>query len=95
MELFSPGHLVVLAIIVLILFFGWKQLPDMSRSLGRSLRIFRTELKGMAQDDKARAEAEQPKAIEPPAPAPAPAPARPRPTPSPVPRVDVDDTKRS
>jgi sec-independent protein translocase protein TatA len=83
MELFSPGHLVVLAIVVLVLFFGWKQLPDMSRSLGRSLRIFRTELKGMAQDDKKRAEAEAPKAIEAvPEPAPTVTP-RPRPTPRP------------
>ena len=54
MELFSPGHLIVLAIVVAVLFFGWKQLPDMSRSLGRSLRIFKTEIKGMGEDDKAR-----------------------------------------
>jgi sec-independent protein translocase protein TatA len=54
MELFSPGHLIVLAIVVAVLFFGWKQLPDMSRSLGRSLRIFKTEIKGMSEDDKAR-----------------------------------------
>src|SRR5690348_5342605 len=54
MELFTPGHLIVLAIIALVLFFGWKQLPDMSRSLGRSLRIFKTEIKGMSEDDSAR-----------------------------------------
>ncbi len=60
MELFSPGHLVVLAILVAVLFLGWKQLPDMARSLGRSMRIFRTEIKGMGQDDAARAAAEQP-----------------------------------
>jgi sec-independent protein translocase protein TatA len=30
-----------------VLFFGWKQLPEMSRSLGRSLRIFRTEVKAL------------------------------------------------
>jgi sec-independent protein translocase protein TatA len=30
----------------------------MARSLGRSLRIFKTEIKGMSQDDKARQEAE-------------------------------------
>jgi sec-independent protein translocase protein TatA len=53
-EFFSPGHLIVLAIVALVLFFGWKQLPDMSRSLGRSLRIFKTEIKGMAEDDSAR-----------------------------------------
>lgn len=54
MELFSPGHLVVLLIVVAVLFFGWKQLPDMARSLGRSLRVFKTEIKGMSEDDKAR-----------------------------------------
>jgi sec-independent protein translocase protein TatA len=54
MELFTPGHLLVLAIVVAVLFFGWKQLPDMARSLGRSLRIFKTEIKGMTEDDKAR-----------------------------------------
>ena len=59
MELFSPGHLVVLAIVVAVLFFGWKQLPDMARSLGRSLRIFKTEIKGMSEDDKKRAEARE------------------------------------
>ena len=57
MELFTPGHLLVLAIVALVLFFGWKQLPDMARSLGRSLRIFKTEIKGMSQDDKERATA--------------------------------------
>ena len=50
MELLSPGHLVVIAIVAAVLLFGWKQLPDMSRSLGRSLRIFRTEIRGMANE---------------------------------------------
>ncbi len=54
MELFSPGHLIPLLIVVAILFFGWKQLPDMARSVGKSLRIFKTEMKGMGDDDAAR-----------------------------------------
>jgi sec-independent protein translocase protein TatA len=54
-ELFSPGHLIPLLIIAALVFFGWKQLPDMARSAGRSLRVFRTEVKGMADDDAARA----------------------------------------
>ncbi|HEU5265798.1 MAG TPA: Sec-independent protein translocase subunit TatA [Jatrophihabitans sp.] len=66
MEFFSPGHLIVIAIVALVLFFGWKQLPEMSRSLGRSLRIFKTEIKGMSEDDKAREQAKSPPA-EPPA----------------------------
>jgi sec-independent protein translocase protein TatA len=49
----APWHWVVLAIIVIAL-FGYKKLPDAARSLGRSLRIFKTEIKGMNQDDAAR-----------------------------------------
>ena len=45
MEAIEPWHLVVVTIVAVILFFGWKQLPDMSRSLGRSLRIFKSEVK--------------------------------------------------
>jgi sec-independent protein translocase protein TatA len=44
--------LIVLAILLL---FGYKKLPDASRSLGRSLRIFKGEMKGM-KDDDARAD---------------------------------------
>jgi sec-independent protein translocase protein TatA len=54
MEIFSPGHLIPLLIIAAVLFFGWKQLPDMARSVGKSLRIFKTEMKGMSDDDAAR-----------------------------------------
>jgi sec-independent protein translocase protein TatA len=59
----APWHWVVLAIIVIAL-FGYKKLPDASRALGRSLRIFKTEIKGMAEDDSARTSAEaQPAAL--------------------------------
>lgn len=54
MELFSPGHFIPLLIIAALVFFGWKQLPDMARSAGKSLRVFRTEIKGLADDDAAR-----------------------------------------
>lgn len=83
MELFTPGHLIPLLIVAGLLFFGWKQLPDMARSVGRSLRIFKTEMKGMTEDDKARAQAAAPPppvltpppAVAPPLPPPAPQPA--------------------
>ena len=52
MELFTPGHLIPLLIVAGLLFFGWKQLPDMARSVGRSLRIFKTEIKGLHDDDQ-------------------------------------------
>jgi sec-independent protein translocase protein TatA len=45
--------LIVLAVMLL---FGYKKLPDASRSLGRSLRIFKGEMHDM-QDDTTRAPA--------------------------------------
>jgi sec-independent protein translocase protein TatA len=54
----APWHWVVLAIVVIAL-FGYKKLPDAARALGRSLRIFKTEIKGMTEDDKARAKARE------------------------------------
>lgn len=50
MEALSPGHVLVIAVVAAVLFFGWRQLPDMARSLGRSLRILRTELKQSSED---------------------------------------------
>ena len=42
---------VVLIILVLLLLFGAKKLPDTARGLGRSLRIFKAETKGLRDDD--------------------------------------------
>ncbi|GAB3497461.1 Sec-independent protein translocase subunit TatA [Flexivirga sp.] len=39
----EPWHLLILVLIVVIL-FGWKKLPDAARSLGRSARILKSEL---------------------------------------------------
>jgi sec-independent protein translocase protein TatA len=77
MELFTPGHLIPLLVVAGLLFFGWKQLPDMARSVGRSLRIFKTEMKGMTEDDKARAQAAAPPPPTAPLPAVAPPPVAP------------------
>jgi len=52
---FSPWHLLILAG-VFVLLFGAKRLPDGARSLGRSLRIFKTEVKGLGDDDKNQAD---------------------------------------
>ena len=71
MGLDQPWHWIVLIALVLLL-FGYKKLPDASRSLGRSLRIFKTEIKGMSEDDRTREEASAPAApvapVAPPAP---------------------------
>ncbi|MGI3779579.1 MAG: twin-arginine translocase TatA/TatE family subunit, partial [Janthinobacterium lividum] len=50
----QPVHWIVVAIAAALLFGGYKKLPEMARSAGRSMRIFKTELKGMADDDDAR-----------------------------------------
>jgi sec-independent protein translocase protein TatA len=49
-QLGAPELIVILA--VLFLLFGAKRLPDLSRSLGRSMRIFKSEVKEMREDDK-------------------------------------------
>lgn len=54
MELLTPWHL-ALILLGFVLLFGYKRLPDASRSLGRSLRIFKGEMKGMQADDDVRA----------------------------------------
>ena len=41
-----------LIILAVLLLFGYKKLPDASRSLGRSLRIFKGEMKGMKDDGR-------------------------------------------
>jgi sec-independent protein translocase protein TatA len=48
---FSPWHLLILAA-VFVLLFGAKKLPDAARSMGKSLRIFKTEIKGLQDDDQ-------------------------------------------
>ena len=53
----QPVHWVILLILAGLLFGGYKKLPEMARSAGRSMRVFKTELKGMADDDQARANA--------------------------------------
>lgn len=53
-----PWHIAVL-VVVMILLFGAKRLPDAARSLGRSMRILKAETRGLADDDvRAKAEAQ-------------------------------------
>jgi sec-independent protein translocase protein TatA len=54
-EALTPWHL-VLILLGFILLFGYKKLPDASRSLGRSLRIFKTEMGQPTGPDGARPE---------------------------------------
>ncbi|QLJ01284.1 Sec-independent protein translocase subunit TatA [Streptomyces sp. NEAU-sy36] len=45
----EPWHLVLL-VLVIVLVFGSKKLPDMARSLGKSARILKSEAKAMKDD---------------------------------------------
>jgi sec-independent protein translocase protein TatA len=57
MNLGAP-EIIIIAIVIFAL-FGYKKLPDAARSVGRSMRIFKAETKGMREDDvqtKAQAE---------------------------------------
>lgn len=57
----SPWHWAIVALVVVIL-FGSKKLPDAARGLGRSLRIFKSEVKEMQNDGKTEAQPSQPSA---------------------------------
>ncbi|MGV0992397.1 MAG: Sec-independent protein translocase subunit TatA [Mycobacterium sp.] len=47
----SPWHWAIL-IVVLVLLFGSKRLPDAARSLGKSMRIFKSEVKELQAENK-------------------------------------------
>ena len=40
----------VILLVVVVALFGAKRLPEMARSMGRSARVFRGELKGLSED---------------------------------------------
>lgn len=44
---------IIALIVVLILLFGWKSLPNMARSLGQSMRIFKSEVDQMKEPSAA------------------------------------------
>lgn len=51
MNALKPWHIIVL-LVVIILLFGANRLPDLARSLGQSLKIFKSEVKDLTADDK-------------------------------------------
>lgn len=46
----TPEILIIVAVILLL--FGATKLPTFARSLGRSMRIFKSEIKGIEHDDE-------------------------------------------
>lgn len=58
-DLFDSPWKVLIIAVVLIVLFGSKKLPDATRSLGRSMRILKTEVQGLHTEDEP-SEAAQP-----------------------------------
>jgi sec-independent protein translocase protein TatA len=46
----SPWKILIVAIVIIVL-FGSRKLPDAARSLGRSMRILKSEVQGMHEDE--------------------------------------------
>ncbi|HEX5198988.1 Sec-independent protein translocase subunit TatA [Paractinoplanes rhizophilus] len=55
----KPWHIAIF-VVVLVLLFGAKRLPDAARSLGRSLRIIKAETKGLIDENSNVAEKAEP-----------------------------------
>ncbi|QWF85437.1 Sec-independent protein translocase subunit TatA [Amycolatopsis sp. CA-230715] len=53
----QPWHLIILVLVVVLL-FGAKRLPDAARSIGKSMKIFKAETKDMRDGAKADEPAE-------------------------------------
>lgn len=49
------GPEIVILVLVIVIVFGWKKLPDAARSLGRSMRIFKSEVDELKGDTSASA----------------------------------------
>src|ERR1700712_4685901 len=47
----QPWHLIILVLVVVLL-FGAKRLPDAARSIGKSMKIFKAETKDLVGENK-------------------------------------------
>ena len=48
----GPTEIIIIAVLLIVI-FGWKRLPDAARSLGRSARVFKSEVDEMKKDNEA------------------------------------------
>jgi sec-independent protein translocase protein TatA len=51
-ELFTPTHLIVLAVVAIVL-FGGRKLPELGKGLGEGLKGFKEGLKGISDEPNA------------------------------------------
>ncbi|MET7997542.1 Sec-independent protein translocase subunit TatA [Amycolatopsis sp. NPDC005232] len=55
MNALQPWHIIILVLVVVLL-FGAKRLPDAARSIGKSMKIFKAETKDLTGEQKDEAE---------------------------------------
>ena len=55
---------IILILLVLILLFGARKLPELARGSGRALRIFKAETKGLVDDDDETKQAQERREID-------------------------------
>ncbi|MGA9746474.1 MAG: Sec-independent protein translocase subunit TatA [Nocardioides sp.] len=55
---------IILILLVVVLLFGAKKLPELARGSGRALRIFKAETKGLMDDDEDETKTDAQKATE-------------------------------
>jgi sec-independent protein translocase protein TatA len=48
----GPTEIIIIAVLIIVI-FGWKKLPDAARSLGRSARVFKSEVDEMKKENDA------------------------------------------
>jgi sec-independent protein translocase protein TatA len=56
-DLGTPELLIILVIVILV--FGASKLPELARGSGRALRIFKTETKGLGDDEDGKTESQR------------------------------------
>ena len=55
---------IILILLVLVLLFGARKLPELARGSGRALRIFKAETKGLMDDDDDATKTEEQKQVD-------------------------------
>ncbi|MDP9442918.1 MAG: Sec-independent protein translocase subunit TatA [Actinomycetota bacterium] len=55
----GPAELIIIVLVVMLL-FGAKRLPELARGSGRALRIFKSETRGLMEDDDKQDEPPRP-----------------------------------
>ena len=62
----TPGPLeIIILLVIVLLIFGPKRLPDLGRSLGRGMREFKDSVTGKDDDDTPRIASTEPAPAEP------------------------------